>query len=71
MRRSARSQGVADLPIGARGGLRHHWGYGERVLPILIDRGAPILPAQPGWSEAKSGRGLLACFGESGGIEAS
>jgi hypothetical protein len=38
--RSARSQSVADLPIGACGGLRHHWGNGERIVPIFIDRGA-------------------------------
>ncbi len=39
--RSARSWGVADLPIGARGGLRHHRGTVNEQCPIFIGRGAP------------------------------
>jgi hypothetical protein len=51
MRRSARSYAVADLPSGARGGLRHHSAhYGEAIVPIFIGRGAPIF--QVFWPEA-------------------
>jgi hypothetical protein len=31
--RSARSQGVADLPIGAHRGLRHHRGIAKEYCP--------------------------------------
>jgi len=41
MKRSAESQTVADLRIGARGRLEHHSAHGEAIVPIFIDRGAP------------------------------
>jgi hypothetical protein len=44
MRGSAISQDVADLPVEAHGGLRHHKRHGEAVVPIFIGRGATPFP---------------------------
>src|ERR1700704_6550491 len=46
---SAKSQGVADRPIGARGRLRHHSGTANEYCPSFIDHDTCYRAIDAGW----------------------